>query len=251
MFAELDVARRDRLAELVTDAEQVLVTAAVEADVPAVLAGTRLEVRDLVDRESVSEVRRPSEPPAKRRRAPDRPRSRTATPGSTWRAASPAPWPRDPGPPAPRRTGAGRSRRSRRVDPQASGAHPDDRDPQTLDATIGRFIAQQGWERDVRVHGVFSRWGAIVGDQVAQHAQPVSFVKDADTDGGRLVVQTDSTAWATQMRLLAPTVLTPAQRRAGGRAPSPSSRCAGPSAPRWSHGRRSVRGGRGPRDTYG
>lgn len=48
VFAELDVARRDRLAELVTDAEQVLVTAAVGADVPPVLAGTRLEVRDLV-----------------------------------------------------------------------------------------------------------------------------------------------------------------------------------------------------------
>ncbi|QIK67915.1 DNA replication/repair protein RecF [Nocardioides sp. HDW12B] len=48
VFAELDVARRDRLAELVSDAEQVLVTAAVEADVPEVLSGTRLQVRDLV-----------------------------------------------------------------------------------------------------------------------------------------------------------------------------------------------------------
>ena len=48
VFAELDVARRDRLAELVSDAEQVLVTAAVGADVPAVLTGTRLEIRDLV-----------------------------------------------------------------------------------------------------------------------------------------------------------------------------------------------------------
>ncbi len=48
VFAELDVARRDRLAEMVTGAEQVLVTAAVEADVPGVLTGTRLEVRDLV-----------------------------------------------------------------------------------------------------------------------------------------------------------------------------------------------------------
>lgn len=147
------------------------------------------------------------------------------------------------------RTGAGRSRR-RRVDPQASGAHPDDRDPQTLDATIGRFISQQGWEQDVRVHGVFSRWGAIVGDQVAQHAQPISFVKDVDTDGGRLVVQTDSTAWATQMRLLAPTVLTRLNAELGDGTVT-FIEVRGPSAPRWSHGRRSVRGGRGPRDTYG
>jgi DNA replication and repair protein RecF len=40
VFAELDAGRRDRLAELAGDAEQVLVTAAVAADVPARLAGT-------------------------------------------------------------------------------------------------------------------------------------------------------------------------------------------------------------------
>jgi DNA replication and repair protein RecF len=45
VFAELDADRRDRLAELVADAEQVLVTAAVEADVPAALRGNRIDVR--------------------------------------------------------------------------------------------------------------------------------------------------------------------------------------------------------------
>src|SRR6266571_2234587 len=44
VFAELDVGRRDRLAELAGDAEQVLVTAAVPADVPAQLTGPRFEV---------------------------------------------------------------------------------------------------------------------------------------------------------------------------------------------------------------
>ena len=44
VFAELDVARRGRLASLVADAEQVLVTAAVEADVPELLTGDRVEV---------------------------------------------------------------------------------------------------------------------------------------------------------------------------------------------------------------
>jgi DNA replication and repair protein RecF len=46
VFAELDVDRRDRLAELVAGAEQVLVTAAVADDVPAALAGVRLDVVD-------------------------------------------------------------------------------------------------------------------------------------------------------------------------------------------------------------
>jgi DNA replication and repair protein RecF len=44
VFAELDDGRRDRLAGLVAGAEQVLVTAAVAADVPARLAGRRYHV---------------------------------------------------------------------------------------------------------------------------------------------------------------------------------------------------------------
>ena len=46
VFAELDVTRRDHLATLVVDAEQVLVTAAVADDVPEALAGTRFVVAD-------------------------------------------------------------------------------------------------------------------------------------------------------------------------------------------------------------
>ena len=45
VFAELDTDRRARLAEMVAGAEQVLVTAAVAADVPDLLAGTRVAVR--------------------------------------------------------------------------------------------------------------------------------------------------------------------------------------------------------------
>ncbi|HSK27728.1 MAG TPA: DNA replication/repair protein RecF [Jiangellales bacterium] len=51
VFAELDVGRRDRLGALVSGAEQVLVTAAVAADVPEALAGARVDVMG-------SEVRR-------------------------------------------------------------------------------------------------------------------------------------------------------------------------------------------------
>jgi DNA replication and repair protein RecF len=46
VFAELDGERRAQLAELVAGAEQVLVTAAVAADVPEKLAGTRFIVAD-------------------------------------------------------------------------------------------------------------------------------------------------------------------------------------------------------------
>ena len=98
--------------------------------------------------------------------------------------------------PAARERALRRARRRPR-DATSSGAQPDERDPQTLDVTLERFVGEQGWETELRVHGVFARWSALVGNEVAEHARPESF---AD---GRLVVRTDSTAWATQMKLLA------------------------------------------------
>ena len=44
VFAELDAGRRERLAELVADATQLLVTCAVPEDVPAALRGARYDV---------------------------------------------------------------------------------------------------------------------------------------------------------------------------------------------------------------
>ncbi|MCO6007313.1 DNA replication/repair protein RecF [Actinoallomurus purpureus] len=46
VFAELDTGRRDRLAEMVAQAEQVLITAAVPEDVPERLSGATYEVAD-------------------------------------------------------------------------------------------------------------------------------------------------------------------------------------------------------------
>jgi len=127
--------------------------------------------------------------------------------------------------------------------PRASSAHPDDRDPQTLDATLGRFVTEQGWQTELRVHGVFTRWPAIVGREVAEHVTPESY---AD---GRLVVRTDSTAWATQMKLLAATVVRRLNEELGDGTIEVID-ILGPQAPRWTSGRFRVKG-RGPRDTYG
>lgn len=143
-----------------------------------------------------------------------------------------------------RRTTARPGTRRRRTDPGSSGAHPDDRDPQLLDNTIGRLIAEQGWGTDVRVHGVFTRWDQLVGREVAQHCSPEAF---AD---GKLTVRTDSTAWATQMRLLAPTVVRRLNEELGDGTITVID-VLGPTGPSWKRGPRSVRDGRGPRDTYG
>lgn len=138
----------------------------------------------------------------------------------------------------------GSKKRNPRVAGRASGAYPDERDPQTLDVTLGRLVEDHGWEVDLRVQGIFGRWGEIVGDDVARHCLPESF------GDSTLVVRTDSTAWATQMRLLSPTVVRRLNEELGHGTVTVID-VKGPHAPSWKRGPRSVRDGRGPRDTYG
>ncbi len=84
----------------------------------------------------------------------------------------------------------------------------------------------------------------MVGGEVAGHCTPESF---AD---GRLVVRTDSTAWATQLRLLAPSLVRRLNEELG-HGTVTVIEVLGPHLPTWRKGPRSVRDGRGPRDTYG
>lgn len=143
----------------------------------------------------------------------------------------------------------GRRKRARRKDGtgrggRSSGAHPDDRDPQPLGGEMARLVDDRGWGLDLRVRGVFARWPELVGDQVAGHCTPESF-----TDG-KLVVRAHSTAWATQLRLLAPTLLKRLNEELGHGTVLVID-VLGPRTPSWRKGPRSVRDGRGPRDTYG
>lgn len=138
-----------------------------------------------------------------------------------------------------------RYRRSRgRIAPTSSGAHPDERDPQPLDDSLSRLVADRGWEVDLRVQSVFGRWAELVGAEVGAHSRPETL-----TDG-KLVVRTDSTAWATQLKYLAPTVVRRLNEELGDGIVTVID-ILGPQAPSWKKGLRSVRDGRGPRDTYG
>ncbi len=134
--------------------------------------------------------------------------------------------------------------RPRRTRARVSGARPDDRDPQLLDGVVARMIEDHGWADDLRVRGLFARWPELVGAQVADHAAPESY---AD---GKLIVRTDSTAWATQLRLLAPTVVRRLNEELG-HGTITLLEVVGPQGPSWKKGKLSVRGARGPRDTYG
>jgi len=142
-----------------------------------------------------------------------------------------------------RRRDSGRTRRPG-DQPTLSGAGPDGRDPALLGTALDRLVADSGWETDVAVRGVFGRWEAIVGAEVAAHCTPVSF------HDGHLAVRADSTSWATQLRLLAATVVRRLNEELGHETVLRID-ISGPEAPSWRKGPRSVRGGRGPRDTYG
>ncbi len=67
---------------------------------------------------------------------------------------------------------------------------------------------------------------------------------------GVLTVRADSTAWATQLRLLSSTLMTRLTEDTG-EGTVTELRVLGPGGPTWSSGQRRVSDGRGPRDTYG
>jgi predicted nucleic acid-binding Zn ribbon protein len=125
-----------------------------------------------------------------------------------------------------------------------SGPRPDDTDPQRVGNVLADYVQARGWQRPLNEARVFSDWAELVGADVAAHCSPTA-LRD-----GELKVNAESTAWATQLRLLSSTLLA---RLAAELGPEVVHRIhiVGPAAPTWKHGRFSVRGARGPRDTYG
>jgi predicted nucleic acid-binding Zn ribbon protein len=124
-----------------------------------------------------------------------------------------------------------------------SGPGPDERDPQPFGRVVSRVALDRGWSPRLTDATVLGRWPQLVGAEIADHCTPLS-LRD-----GELVLQAESTAWATQLRQLQRQLLS---RLAGsvGKDVVRRIRVVGPSGPSWRHGPRHVRG-RGPRDTYG
>ncbi|WP_138444896.1 DUF721 domain-containing protein [Sinomonas susongensis] len=141
---------------------------------------------------------------------------------------------------APASPGSGRARRgaTRRGEAGYGG-----RDPLGLGSVVQRMVAERGWSSPVAIGSVMARWRDLVGPEVAAHCTPESF---EDTT---LRVRCDSTAWATQLRLLSTTLLDRFARELGPDVVR-TLQVLGPTAPSWRKGMRNVRG-RGPRDTYG
>ncbi|MFF1531102.1 DUF721 domain-containing protein [Cellulomonas sp. NPDC058312] len=121
------------------------------------------------------------------------------------------------------------------------GAHA--RDPQTVSSTMASLFRDRGWVQEVSVGGVVGRWRDVVGDQIADHCTPETFAE------GVLVVRTDSSAWAQQLKMLAPQLVRRLSEDVG-EGVVREVRVLGPAGPGFGKGKRSVRG-RGARDTWG
>lgn len=117
-------------------------------------------------------------------------------------------------------------------------------DPQPLAAAIEGLIGANGWALAAATGSVFARWTEIVGADLAAHTVPEGL---AD---GELTVTADSTAWATQVRLLAAQLVRRLNTELGDGVVR-RVKVRGPVTAQRRPGEWRVRGGRGPRDTYG
>lgn len=144
---------------------------------------------------------------------------------------------------AARSPGSGRPGGSRRRRRGYSGPGPDPRDPQLFGTLLAKLVKARGWERPAAEATVFGSWPAVVGADVAAHCRPVRL------EAGELTIEAESTAWATQLRLLAGRLLAGIAGHVGHGVVT-RLRIHGPAAPSWARGPRRVRGP-GPGDTYG
>lgn len=138
--------------------------------------------------------------------------------------------------PAAKRSARGNRRRW-------SGPAPDARDPQPLGRLARDLAKTQGWTPRVAEGAVFAQWAELAGEQIAEHAAPTA-LRD-----GVLHVSAESTAWATQLRMVQRQLLARIAAAVGDGVVT-SLRITGPTAPSWRKGPRHIPG-RGPRDTYG
>lgn len=143
-----------------------------------------------------------------------------------------------------RGTGAPSGQTPRRKGRPVKPARPQKEDPSTISDLLGEVVRNQGWAEKLDDQRIFTDWARIVGPEVAQHAQIEGF------EDSIVHVRASSTAWSTQLKLLAPRIVAKLNEALGDGTVT-RIEVRGPQAPSWKSGPRSIRGARGPRDTYG
>jgi len=117
---------------------------------------------------------------------------------------------------------------------------PGDLEP--VGEVLAQFIDAAGWSTRIGVANLAGRWPDLVGPANAAHCAPEAY------EDRVLTIRAESTAWATSLRQIAPSVVAALNRKLGDGSVTRIV-VVGPQAPSWKR-RRSVPG-RGPRDTYG
>ena len=109
---------------------------------------------------------------------------------------------------------------------------------------LADLVDRRDWRQGIAEGTLFTEWKSVVGDEIAKHATPITLVD------GLLTIQTTSSAWATQMKLISTQLLQTISGSAPG-ALVEEIEVIGPLAPSWKKGIRTIKNARGPRDTYG
>ena len=117
-------------------------------------------------------------------------------------------------------------------------------EPGKLSEVLDELITTRDWKKGIAEGTLFSNWRKIVGDEVANHCEPITLLE------GRLTIRAETTAWANQLRLIQDEILKTLQTHSEGVLVEELA-VIGPSTPSWKRGLRSIRGSKGPRDTYG
>lgn len=116
-------------------------------------------------------------------------------------------------------------------------------DPELISGVLDDLIADRDWDSGLAEGNLFVHWERVVGDEISQHAQPISIVD------GVLTIQSSSTAWGTQLNLISAELLERVQRDVTG-VLIERLLIIGPTTPTWKKGLRTIRNAKGPRDTY-
>lgn len=117
-------------------------------------------------------------------------------------------------------------------------------EPQKINHILSELIETRDWRKGIAEGNLFTDWREIVGQEIADHSNPITLYE------GKLTIQTSSTAWSTQLRLMNDDLLKKIRHSAPG-AVVEELHIIGPHAPSWKRGLRTIRGAQGPRDTFG
>ena len=115
-------------------------------------------------------------------------------------------------------------------------------EPKPIGELLNELIQERDWKSGLSEGEIFVKWDEIVGADIAANSEPIE-IKDE-----KLIIKCASTAWATQLNLIKAQLLQSIQNIA----PKINSlEIIGPNSPSWRKGLRTIKGAKGPRDTYG